>query len=159
MNHLSPSTPYGYTIFCDDIRQEDNGKLIYIGVYSGVMYAPQFPITVSALALRIFYFERPNESNEAVELRIYLPGQEEDSPAIKLQLAEDFRKSVPMLEVPAETSWDKPETFMTGIFHLKLSPMELKEAGLIRVRAIRGENSIKLGSLRVELPPKQTQPS
>lgn len=28
---------YGYTIFCDDIRVEAAGKLIYIGAYGGEM--------------------------------------------------------------------------------------------------------------------------
>jgi hypothetical protein len=33
-------------IVCDDIRREDNGKEIIIGVYSGSIVVPQFPATL-----------------------------------------------------------------------------------------------------------------
>lgn len=32
-------------IFCDDIRQEQNGKLLLIGVYTGTMVISSFPFT------------------------------------------------------------------------------------------------------------------
>jgi hypothetical protein len=32
------------TIFCDDIRHELGGKLSYIGVYSGRLIVPDFPV-------------------------------------------------------------------------------------------------------------------
>jgi len=36
---------FGYTMFCDDLRIESSGKLLFIGVYTGVMYVPAFPFT------------------------------------------------------------------------------------------------------------------
>jgi hypothetical protein len=42
-------TPSAHIIYCDDIRQEITGKLIYIGVYTGVMFLPSFPITIPQL--------------------------------------------------------------------------------------------------------------
>lgn len=30
-------------IFCDDVRREDNGKLILVGVYTGFLGIPSFP--------------------------------------------------------------------------------------------------------------------
>ena len=42
---------YVLTIFCDDIRHEVGGKFSYIGVYSGQMFVPSFPITLPKLCL------------------------------------------------------------------------------------------------------------
>jgi hypothetical protein len=42
---------YLSTIFCDDVRWEIGGKLSYIGVYSGVLLAPEFPVTLPRLCL------------------------------------------------------------------------------------------------------------
>ncbi len=39
------------TVFCDDIRHEVGGKFSYIGVYSGQMFVPAFPITLPKLCL------------------------------------------------------------------------------------------------------------
>lgn len=38
-----PSVKPDYAILCDDIRQEQNGKLILIGVYSGDILLREFP--------------------------------------------------------------------------------------------------------------------
>jgi hypothetical protein len=40
-----------HVVVCDDIRREDNGKEILIGVYSGGIIVPQFPVPL-ALACR-----------------------------------------------------------------------------------------------------------
>jgi hypothetical protein len=38
---------YGYSIFCDDIRNEPGGKLSFVGCYNAVMLtAPRFPIVL-----------------------------------------------------------------------------------------------------------------
>jgi hypothetical protein len=157
MKHISPSTPYGYTIFCDDVRQEDNGKLLLIGVYAGVMFVPSFPFAAPRLTFRVTYFERIQESTEPVQIRVYFPDDGQDSPTIKLDLSEDFRKAVPPEPVSDASDWDKPEFFLTGLFNLGISPFVMQRPGLIRVRAQRGEESIKLSSLRVMLKPSEPE--
>jgi hypothetical protein len=42
---------YLTTTFSDDVRQEVGGKQSLIGVYSGVMFVPEFPITIPKLWL------------------------------------------------------------------------------------------------------------
>jgi hypothetical protein len=41
------------TIFCDDIRHELGGKLSYIGVYSGRLIVPDFPVTLPKLCVAV----------------------------------------------------------------------------------------------------------
>ena len=47
-----PDIPYGSAILCEDIRQENNGKLLLIGAFSGDMLAHKpFPMKVPPLWL------------------------------------------------------------------------------------------------------------
>lgn len=49
-----------YTVVCDDIRREDNGKLMLIGVYSGNVVLPHVPFTLPSLAFfQTFDSDRP----------------------------------------------------------------------------------------------------
>jgi len=43
----SPSIKIEYAIICDDIRREDNGKLIIIGVYGSDITVPVYPVSLS----------------------------------------------------------------------------------------------------------------
>jgi hypothetical protein len=38
-----------YTIICDEVRQENNGKFIVIGVYNGTITIPQIPFMLPSL--------------------------------------------------------------------------------------------------------------
>lgn len=40
-----------YTIICDDVRREDNGKLIILGVYMGAIVVPQLPFVLPTLTI------------------------------------------------------------------------------------------------------------
>lgn len=49
-----------YTILCDDVRREDNGKLIILGMYFGAITVPQFPAILPTLTiLSVFQADRP----------------------------------------------------------------------------------------------------
>jgi hypothetical protein len=54
------SVKHSYTIICDDVRREDNGKLIILGMYLGVIAVPQLPSLLSSLTiLTTFETDRP----------------------------------------------------------------------------------------------------
>ena len=63
-------------IFCDDIRQEINGKMSLMGIYSVDMYVPDFPITLpkvcSFFELRI----PPNLSSVTEATLVVMKGAE-----------------------------------------------------------------------------------
>ncbi|MDU9399028.1 DUF6941 family protein [Pseudomonas sp. zfem003] len=44
---------FATSLFCDDIRQEVNGKLSLIGVYQGVLYVSAFPATLPKICFII----------------------------------------------------------------------------------------------------------
>ena len=45
-----------YTLVCDDVRREDNGKLIVVGMYTPGITLPKFPFRLSKLTF-VSYFE------------------------------------------------------------------------------------------------------
>jgi hypothetical protein len=51
-----------YTIMCDDVRQENNGKFILIGMYSGGMTVPMIPISPPVLTFYVAVeIDRPGD--------------------------------------------------------------------------------------------------
>lgn len=158
MKSIDWPSPFGYTVFCDDLRQEVLGKITLVGVYGAELIVYAFmPATLSKLAMSINYYERLGESDSPLELRIYLPGEDEQ-PAFSQLIAgeplEKFRNHEVSADFPLEIPW----VGMT--VNIGFSPLELKEEGYIRVRMIRGDDEIKIGSLRIKAkPPARSQPS
>lgn len=58
-----------YTIMCDEVRREDNGKLIIIGMYTPNMGVPQIPYKVRALT---FFVAVESDTPDEYTFRIKL---------------------------------------------------------------------------------------
>ena len=148
MRSVAPTTPYGYTIFCDDIRQEARGKFSHMGIYRGNLVVNELlPFTLRQLAFVVHYFERPGESTEPVTLKIFIPGG-----------PEPIQAELPVVEARAgapESSTSDSDPLIGVIAHVLIAPIELKTEDLIRVRAYRGDLEIRLGTLSVVSKPAE----
>lgn len=58
-----------YTIICDDVRREDNGKLIVLGMFMGTIGVPQLPTTLSTLTV-LLVFDADRTENLPFTLKI-----------------------------------------------------------------------------------------
>jgi hypothetical protein len=145
MSIITPSLPSGFVIFCDDIRREDNGKLIYIGVYGADMLIPgPFPALLPTFCALTTYREAPGETEPPVTLKLFIPGLEEAAATAHVPV-EQMRN----VRLPPATEQSSPS--LNSLIQLKISPLILYQEGLIRVRAYRGDDEIRLGSLLVKL--------
>ncbi len=45
------SVKHTFTIVCDDVRREDNGKLLILGMYMGTIAVPQLPFVLPMLTI------------------------------------------------------------------------------------------------------------
>jgi hypothetical protein len=147
---------YGYTIFCDDIRQEVGGKLSFMGAYSGTMIVHlPFPAQLPTFAMGITLLQRASAFVSKVGLRVSLPGDPEDAPSIQAEAA-DSVESAAAAAVSAEedASGSAEDGYLSLNAHLKFVQLVIKQPGLIKVRAAIGDNLIRLGSLRVSAPPQ-----
>ena len=136
--------PSGYTIFCDDIRQELGGKLSYIGVYSSILYlSGGFPATLPKFGFSIHYIQPGRRPKTPIDIMIYLPGDTKNKPSIKLSIPLDTIES-------AEIPDDHAERLFHAAAVVPMTGLQLKSPGLIVVRARCEKKTKKIGGLRIE---------
>lgn len=146
---IYPSLPSGHVVFCDDIRHEVTGKITFVGTYTNVMYiSGTLPAVLPKLCMGIVY-RQENDCRDEVTIKVFMPGQEDD--------AED----VATFKLEAQPNLIPPPTdeFTFGEFRIFFeSPgTPIVQEGRIRVRAYRGDDEIRLGSLIVTLNPDAGQ--
>jgi hypothetical protein len=73
-----------FALVCDDSRREENGKLIFIGVYGANIIIPHTPITLP-LSLILFH-----ETEKTIQLPFHLRGRLEDAPIIEATASVEF---------------------------------------------------------------------
>ena len=148
MKEIDWPSPCGYTVFCDDIRQEVSGKHSLIGAYTGVLLINgTFPFTLPKFAMYVVYTERPGSDVPTRTLKVFFPGEDDNKPRVSAELP-PFPKDAPEA---GETVGPDPRTLIT--LPIILGPTKFKEKGRIRVRMFRGEEVIKLGALSVDTNP------
>lgn len=92
-----PVHPGGTAIFCDDVRIENTGKHLYLGVYLGQMViSPSFPAMLPTFAVVFRYRERAAEERRPLKFLIYVPGQSD--PAFQTELSTEQIDSFPVLD-------------------------------------------------------------
>jgi hypothetical protein len=152
---------YGYTIFCDDIRQEFDGKFFLIGVYSGVMIVHiPFPAKLPTFAMRATVFQRKKIFIPKVTLRVLLPGENEDTASIQIEAGETMEGAI-VAATSAEVDSLYPDTqipnedrYVSLHANMKFVQFEIKQPGVMKVRAVVGDNIVRLGGIRISPPPQ-----
>lgn len=117
------------TIFCDDIRHEMGGKVSYIGVYSGGLFVPSFPVILPKLCLSVKVVTSADEPLNTLTLRVL----KDDETLQKIVL--DERQLAAASESPEEMSdEDLVERIHVAQFMLVFSPLQLDGPCVLRVR-------------------------
>jgi hypothetical protein len=148
------SEPVGFTIFCDDIRGEVEGKTSLIGIYDAAMFIHvAFPARLPKFGFHIQIYEPANLESERdfpVEINIYLPGDEEGRPSLSAELpANPEAARSELAKKLGEHPTGKRSLLARITFNWIVSPLVLKEPGVIRVFANYKGDSLRCGSLRV----------
>jgi hypothetical protein len=140
---------YGYSIFCDDIRNEPGGKLSFIGCYNGVIFiSGAFPLVLPRLCVHTHIVSPASRPFSSITVRCYLPGDEHPAAEEPIE--------TPRQQDQAELVGQmKPEAgaplYIVAATSLIFTPLELRAAGLMRIRAVvDAEQEVRLGSLRIE---------
>jgi hypothetical protein len=150
--------PFGFSIFCDDIRNEVGGKNSYIGVYISNLLVPAFPIALPKFCIVVNLCE-PRAMAEVrdwnVTLNVHLPGDEDGKPTIAAMIPpvpKEASDQVSSSSLPDDPDVPKVMVMSAGFI---LAPLMLKEPGRIKVRAIYKDGGIlRLGNVRVEQAPQ-----
>jgi hypothetical protein len=140
--------PFGYAIFCDDIRSEIGEKKSYIGVYRNTMFIRgDFPFVVPKFAIEIFYIEEFSKHPKKVDVNVYLPGEDLNHPSLQRELVfgKNFQRVPRTPDV--ESDWKKILRTSTQFI---LAPLVLQKPGSIRIRVKRGNKDIRIGRLVIQ---------
>jgi hypothetical protein len=160
LRSIFPSLPSGHTIFCDDIREEIGGKVTLVGVYSLYLYPAEIPCAIPKICLSIEYREEVFNSDKIVFKVIF----EEIEDNIKISPSSPRKKTgieTVLVEMPVEIPPDavapKPKGFMMrqSRLNLQISPFPIQTRGLLKVRAYRRDEEIRLGTLIIDRAPPQ----
>jgi len=150
MADQSRRNAWGFSIFCDDFRQEVLGKYSLMGVYQNDMVFSSditFPFIVPRSVILVKYFETVGAFKDALLLRVYLPGDEADKPTIAQAI--ERGTNAPMA-VTLEADQEQVVTFTVPLI---FSPFEVRQEGFVKVRMHCGDVITNLGSLRIHKVP------
>ena len=139
----------GYTLFCDDIREETNNKTSYIGVYNGELnfYMP-FPATLPKFCIAAVYYQPSTDEACPVTIKaIIQPEEGEEEVLVEGTLPEDAFRAVP----PGDPLFTNPR--ITANANIIVSPFTIKQSCVLKVRAYYKDEEIKLGAIVIRSKP------
>ncbi|TVR67173.1 MAG: hypothetical protein EA420_00840 [Candidatus Competibacteraceae bacterium] len=129
------------TLFCDDIRHEIGGKLSYIGVYSGGLFVPAFPVTLPKLCLSVRIVTPANEPLRTLILRVL----KDEENLQELTLDED------QLAAASDADEDAAEErIQMTQFMLVFSPIQFDEPCTLKVRVQTETGELRGMALKVD---------
>lgn len=133
---------YAYSIFCDDIRTEDSGKQIFIGVYHDSLVVPSFPILLPSFCIYTSAHTRFERPFKMIATRIIL----NERVVIEDELPESVLESRP--EIPDSHLADATLRFTVKRV-MRLQPFILEGPGVLRVRVGTESETLRAGGLRI----------
>lgn len=133
------------TVFCDDIRQEIGGKLSYIGVYTGGLFVPQFPITLPKLCLAMSVVTPTDRPFRKLSFRV-LRGEEQLAEAAldETQLVNAVNATD---DVPEDERKDRVQVLQA---HIVFSPFNIDGPCILRVRAETEDEELRGLGLQIQ---------
>lgn len=141
-----------HTIFCDDIRHEINGKVSYIGVYSGLMFVPQFPISLPKLCLALNVVTPVTDPFRKIVIRV-LKDRETITEAI-VSDAELTKYGESVSNTLESERKDQVHVFRSL---LVFSPFNLEGPCVLRVRVETEESEMRGAGLIINLVPSESK--
>ena len=144
---------YGYSVFCDDVRQEVNAKQSFMGVYPNAMSIHgTFPASIPKLCISIYFCELQalaEKRDWIIPIAVFGPGESFDNPALKGELpAPDENYINSLKNFPKYANAD--ELYAVANINISFIPLLIKEPGWLKVRARYNDRIIRLGSIRVD---------
>jgi hypothetical protein len=134
------------TTFCDDIRQEIGGKISLIGVYNGVMYVPQFPVTLPKLWVMTTLVTPHSEPPKSMKISVTKNSEPlvdlDATPEYLQQLADSREPVVPM---PAGS-----QRVITSLAQVCFAPLVIDGPCLLRVTANTDKGEVRGLGLQIQ---------
>jgi hypothetical protein len=155
MEFEKAASPTGFCVFCEDIRQEINGKQSYIGVFVGseLKVLGVLPASIGKFSIQATFRQRVTDGLEPITLEVHLPGDDDDKPTARIDAPiEDLAAQLPA------AAPDVDDPFLEVAIGFQFNPLAITQEGRITVSAIKSGKRYRIGSLRViSEPPPETK--
>ena len=143
--------PHGFTVFCDDVREELHGKTSLIGCYGNdLQFVGKYPLILPKLAFQIFARFPVDRPTPELALCVFFPGDSDDKPTIEGPLPPippEMQDAKPPTNPPKKITDFEPSHLLR--FHFGISPARINSDGYIKVRLKYGTEIIRLGTLQI----------
>ncbi|WNH52584.1 DUF6941 family protein [Stenotrophomonas oahuensis] len=139
-----------HAIFCDDLRHEDSGKLLIIGMYGEEMGVPAFPLQLPVFTILVSASTPADEPFKSLEVKVYF-GEEEIAsraapPEAIAQLSAASAESAMPLMAPSPRGGYVTNRWRVNV---QLAPFVVSRPGVLRVRVVTESEEIPAGGLRI----------
>jgi hypothetical protein len=141
---------FGHAIFCDDIRMEVGNKLTFAGCYFGVMFLnSDFPATIPRLCVSLEYSQQRDKVILPIKFVIFLPGDPDDKPSIEFEPQPEINENA-LEDIKANSiAMGVSPDIATVTFQIGIGSISISQPGAIKVRAVRGDELVRLGTLKI----------
>lgn len=138
MNH------YLSTVFCDDIRYEIGSKFSLIGIYSGNLIVPAFPVKLPKLCIAATLVISADNPPKTIILRVL----KDEEPIAELNATEGYLKQIASAKtiMPEPSGTQRVHSVRTEICFEQL---EFTKPGFLRVSASADSGEIRSVGLQV----------
>lgn len=135
----------GYTIFCDDIREEIGGKVTYVGVMHAGIGVENFPAVFPKLGLAVTYREAREAASIPMELAVVLEQDDANVEVVRVPI------DLAAAEAAAEAASNGPlkGAYILAMVNIVISPLQVSRPSVLRVRAEGGGREVRLGALQI----------
>jgi hypothetical protein len=135
---------YGNTIFCDDIRLELEGKITYVGTYTGTLLVKlDFPVTLPKFCIAAMFAQKAGLFERNLKLLVFLPGDSDEKASIEADV------QVPPDVGTSPSNNEDPSYAIVGS-NLMFAPLMIEKPGQIKVRVLRNGVLHRIGALNVK---------
>lgn len=151
---IHPAMPAGYVIFCDDIRQEVNGKITLVGVYGGEMTIyGNAPASIPKLGIAIRFRVDPND----LPLSAIIQVTKETASETEILLDRPIEAGpIPAeFEFPQSVNSDGKKYVEIGI-NAECGQLTFTEKTTLRVKVLIGDDEYRIGALTAKLAPPES---
>lgn len=151
---INPSLPNGQITFCDDIRQEVNGKLSLMGVYANeLVIFGEPPVALQQLCALVTYHFDPSNLPQSLVARVVFEGASGEE-VVLVDAIDELPEVQHAPKLPTlNTSEPNAQAYARIVRIVRLEQPTFPEPGRLKVRFYLGDDEIRVGSLRVSFAP------
>jgi hypothetical protein len=160
MTIINRQTPFGDSVFCDDIRFEQGGKFTLVGCYFGELIPlGPYPLMLPKLGVLVNFVQREEDGYQDVVFSIVYRESEGTENIVLFELQTTKEQQMPPGKLPEKNDeYDDP--VILGSIPVVLSTVKISGPGKLLVLAKRGDKTYRIGTLKLSEPmrPAQNQP-